>query len=60
MSESKELLEATVKGLKDKLEQLQTELNFKTLTLKNLKKPNVKAVYYGYYTRLCNRRCRRV
>ena len=33
MSESKELLEATVKGLQVKLEQLQTELNQSTLDI---------------------------
>ena len=33
MENNKELLEATVKGLQDKLEQLQTELNVKTLLL---------------------------
>ena len=41
MSESKELLEATVKGLKEKLEQLQTELNVKTLQLNNVNKPKL-------------------
>ena len=41
MSESKELLEATVKGLQDKLELLQTELNVKTLELKNVNKPKL-------------------
>ena len=41
MSESKELLQATVKGLQDKLEQLQTELNVKTLELNNINKPKL-------------------
>ena len=41
MSESKELLEATVKGLQDKLEQLQTELNVKTLELNSINKPKL-------------------
>jgi hypothetical protein len=41
MNESKELLEATVKGLQDKLEQLQTELNVKTLELNNINKPKL-------------------
>jgi len=41
MSESKELLEATVKGLQDKLEMLQTELNVKTLELNNVNKPEL-------------------
>ena len=36
MENNKELLEATVKGLQDKLEQLQTELNVKTLELNNI------------------------
>jgi|TARA_R100001460_G_scaffold36230_1_gene69539 hypothetical protein len=41
MEKNKELLEATVKGLQDKLEQLQTELNIKTLELKNMNKPTL-------------------
>ena len=41
MNESKELLEATVKGLQDKLEMLQTELNVKTLELNNVNKPEL-------------------
>ena len=41
MSESKELLEATVKGLQYKLEQLQTELNVKKLELNNVNKPKL-------------------
>ena len=41
MSNEKELLEATVKGLQDKLEQLQTELNVKKLELNNINKPKL-------------------
>ena len=41
MENNKELLEATVKGLQDKLEQLQTELNVKTLELNNVSKPKL-------------------
>ena len=41
MSESKELLEATVKGLQDKIGQLQTELNVKTIELNNVNKPEL-------------------
>jgi len=41
MDNNKELLEATVKGLQDKLEQLQTELNVKTLQLNNVNKPKL-------------------
>lgn len=41
MENNKELLEATVKGLQDKLEQLQTELNVKTLELNSINKPKL-------------------
>ena len=41
METNKELLQATVKGLQDKLEQLQTELNVKTLELNNINKPKL-------------------
>jgi hypothetical protein len=41
METNKELLEATVKGLQDKLEQLQTELNVKKLELNNINKPKI-------------------
>jgi len=41
METNKELLEATVKGLQDKLEQLQTELNVKKLELNNVNKPKL-------------------
>ena len=41
MENNKELLEATVKGLQDKLEQLQTELNVKTIELNNINKPKL-------------------
>jgi len=41
MENNKELLEATVKGLQDKLQQLQTELNVKTLELNNVNKPKL-------------------
>ena len=39
--DNKELIEASVKGLQDKLEQLQTELNVKTLELNNINKPKL-------------------
>ena len=41
MDNNKELLKATVKGLQDKLELLQTELNVKTLELNNVNKPEL-------------------
>jgi len=41
MENNKEMLEATVKGLQDKLEQLQTELNVKNLELNNINKPKL-------------------
>ena len=46
MSESKELLEATVKGLQDKLELLQAELNIKTLELENVSKTKLTEELY--------------
>jgi len=50
MSESKELLEATVKGLQDKLKMLQTELNVKTIELNNINKPELlQSVYDTIY-----------
>ena len=41
METNKEMLEATVKGLQDKLEQLQRELNVKTSELNNINKPKL-------------------
>jgi len=41
MENNKEMLEATVKGLQEKLEQLQTELNVKKLELNNINKPKI-------------------
>ncbi len=38
MENNKELLEATVKGLQEKIESLQTELNVKTIELRNINK----------------------
>ena len=37
MSESKELLEATVKGLQEKIQSLQTDINVKTKKIKRIK-----------------------
>ena len=52
MSESKELLEATVKGLQDKLKMLQTELNVKTIELNNINKPELLQSVYDIQCRL--------
>jgi len=41
MENNKELIEASVKGLQDKLEQLRAELNVKTLELNNINKPKL-------------------
>ena len=46
MENNKELLEATVKGLQDKLELLQAELNVKTLELENINKPKITEELY--------------
>lgn len=39
--DNKELIEASVKGLQDKIQLLQTELNVKTLELNNINKPKL-------------------
>ena len=50
MDNNKELLEAIVKGLQDKLQQLQTELNVKTIELNNINKPELlQSVYDTIY-----------
>ena len=41
MSESKELLEATVKGLQEKIQSLQIDLNVKTKELESVNKPKL-------------------
>jgi hypothetical protein len=43
MSESKELLEATVKGLQEKIQSLQTDLNEKQKELEDVNKPEMEA-----------------
>ena len=50
MSESKELLEATVKGLQEKIQSLQTDLNVKTKELNDVNKPELlQSVYDTLY-----------
>ena len=39
--DNKELIEASVKGLQDKIQQLQTELNVKTKELNDINKPKL-------------------
>ena len=41
MSESKELLEATIKGLEEKVNQLNNDLNTKKKELENVNKPEL-------------------
>ena len=43
MSESKELLEATVKGLQEKIQSLQNDLNEKQRELEDVNKPEMEA-----------------
>ena len=43
MNESKELLEATVKGLQEKIQSLQTDLNEKQKELNDINKPTMEA-----------------
>ena len=41
MSESKELLEATIKGLEDKINSLNTDINMKKKELEDINKPEM-------------------
>ena len=47
MSESKELLEATIKGLEEKLNQLNTDLRSKERELADVNKP-VMTIYFRH------------
>jgi hypothetical protein len=46
MSETKELLEATVKGLQEKIQSLQNDLNDKQKELENVSKTKITAELY--------------
>ena len=46
MSESKELLEATIKGLEEKLNQLNVDLKVKQKELENINKPKMSGEMY--------------
>ena len=47
MNESKELLEATVKGLEEKISQLNDDLMMKTKELQDISKPEMTEEMYG-------------
>ena len=47
MNESKELLEATIKGLQEKVNQLNTELTTKQKELEDVNKPEMTEEMYG-------------
>ena len=47
MNESKELLEATVKGLEEKISQLQDDLIMKNKELEDVSKPEMTEEMYG-------------
>jgi hypothetical protein len=47
MNNEKELLEATVKGLEEKLNQLNNDLNTKKKELKDINKPEMTEEMYG-------------
>ena len=47
MSETKEMLEATVKGLQDKVNQLNMDLKSKQKELENVNKPAMSVVTYA-------------
>ena len=46
MSESKELLEATIKGLEEKLESVKSDLGMKVRELSDINKPEMTDVMY--------------
>jgi hypothetical protein len=48
MSENKELLEATVKGLQEKIQQLNTDLKSKQQELEDVNKPELTALQMDY------------
>ena len=52
MSESKELLEATIKGLEDKLTVLNTDLTTKKRELEDVNKPEMTDVMFDNITEL--------
>ena len=52
MSESKELLEATIKGLEEKLNQLNTDLRSKERELADVNKPEMTDVMFDNITEL--------
>ena len=52
MSESKELLEATVKGLEEKISQLNDDLMMKTKELQDVSKPVMTDVMFDNITEL--------
>jgi len=50
MSESKELLEATIKGLKEKVDQVTKDLQTKQKELENVNKPELTQLQLDYIT----------
>ena len=46
MNESKELLEATLKGLEEKVNSLNTDINMKKKELEDLNKPEMSSEMY--------------
>ena len=47
MNESKELLEATIKGLEEKINSLNTDINMKKKELEDINKPEMTEEMYG-------------
>ena len=52
MSESKELLEATIKGLEEKLESVKSDLGMKVRVLDDVNKPEMTDVMFDKLTEL--------
>ena len=57
MSESKELLEATIKGLEEKLESVKSDLGNKVKELQDVNKPEMTSDMYDKLSDLVNDAC---
>ena len=57
MSESKELLEATIKGLEEKLESVKSDLSMKVRELADVNKPEITDVMFDELSDLVHDAC---
>ena len=54
MNESKELLEATIKGLEEKINSLNTDINMKRKELEDINKPEMEKKFDKVYNEVKN------